>query len=89
MSPLCKTFIDGLNTIKSKFNTSEPNKFLRTILYRDKNYDRDSNFNILQQLLVLLKNFDSLFLGDEIRICDLRLRYHASSSCENLFAKVF
>ena len=39
--------MNELNSTNSKSDTLEPDVFVRTILYGDKNFDNDSNLKIL------------------------------------------
>ena len=39
--------MNELNIINSKFNTLEPDQLVRTIFYGEKNFDNDSNLEII------------------------------------------
>ena len=49
------TLMNELNSTNSKFNTLEPDKLVRTIFYRDKSFDNDSNLKILTAITNFIK----------------------------------
>ena len=68
--------MNELNSIIGKFDTSEPDEFVRTI-HGDRSFDNDSNPKVLVATINFIKNTQrfeqALYWANEIRICDLTL----------------